>query len=74
VFAGVLFTAYLMMNGNTNSRLPLQSLQSPSYRTEAAVVDPAVQQLLQMEQELARLKKEKHEQEEQKRLPSDIFR
>jgi len=59
-----------MMNGATSSRLPLQSLQSPGLRNEAAI-DPAVQQLLQMEQELTRLKKEK---QGEKRLPSEIKR
>jgi hypothetical protein len=72
VFAGVLLTAYFMMNGAGNSRLPLQALRGNPLRTDAAI-DPAVQQLIQMEQELVRIKKAKQEIE-QKRLPSEIPR
>jgi hypothetical protein len=72
VFMGVIFTAYFIMSNEANSRVPLRSLQGPVYRAEA-VVDPAVQQLLQMEQELARLRKEKFE-EQQKRVPTEVKR
>ncbi len=56
VFLGVLSTAYLAMNRDGNSRLPLRALQNPmSYRAEANIVDPAVTQLFQMEEALSRL-------------------
>ncbi len=56
VFFGVLSTAYLAMNKEANSRLPLRALQNPtSYRAEAGIVDPAVTQLFQMEDALSRL-------------------
>lgn len=66
---GVIFTVYFMMNNEANSRMPVRALQGPGFRTEAAV-DTAVNQLIQMEQELARLKKEKIE-ELQRRVPTE---
>jgi hypothetical protein len=68
VFIGVLFTAYLMMNSDGNSRVPLRALQAPTFRNEAAVTDPAITQLLEMEEVLAKLKKDKSD--DLKRVPS----
>jgi hypothetical protein len=69
VFAGVLTTAYLALNKEGNARLPLRALQTPSYRSDATIVDPAVTQLFQMEDALSRM--EKGERFEQRR-PSRI--
>lgn len=54
VFLGVLFASYFMMNQEGGARLSLQVLSGNSTpRTEAAVVDPAVNQLLEFEGALA---------------------
>lgn len=55
VFFGVLSAAYLAVNKEGNSRLPLRAMQESQYRTEATIVDPAVTQLFQMEDALSRL-------------------
>lgn len=55
VFFGVLSTAYLAINKEGNSRIPMRAYQAPAYRTEATIVDPAVTQLFQMEDALSRL-------------------
>jgi len=56
VFFGVLVTTYLMMNKEGNARVPLQALQSPqTLRSEASLVDPAVSQLFQMQDEISHL-------------------
>ena len=55
VFFGVLSAAYLAVNKEGGGRLPLRAMQSPEYRTEASIVDPAVTQLFQMEDALTRL-------------------
>ena len=57
VFIGVLSAAYLAMNKEGDSRLPLRAFQQPAYRSEATIVDPAVTQLFQMEDALSRLDK-----------------
>ena len=67
VFVGVLLTAYLMMNKEGNARIPLRAVQAPSYRTEATALDPAVNQLFLMEDQLSKLPKEKIKS----RVPSD---
>lgn len=55
VFCGVIVTAYLMMNKEGNARIPLRALQEPpTYRSEA-MLDPAVNQLFQMEDQLSKL-------------------
>jgi hypothetical protein len=56
VFIGVLSTAYLAVNKEGAERSPLRAMQ-PAYRSEATIVDPAVTQLFQMEDALARLDK-----------------
>ncbi len=68
VFAGVLMTAYLMMNKEGNADLPLRSVQAPAMRSEANALDPAVKQLFQMEDQLSKLPKEKPKS----RLPSEL--
>ena len=70
VFIGVLFTSYLMMNQDGNARTPLRSVQGPGLRTEALALDPAVNQLFEMENAISKLRKEK--QETLKRVPSDM--
>ena len=61
VFFGVLVTAYLMMNNEGNAVLPARSVQAPTYRSEATIVDPAVNQLFEMEDALSKLPGEKAE-------------
>ena len=57
VFAGVLATAYLMMERQGNGRFPFDSVQSPnSYRFEASVGDDALARLIEVENELTTLK------------------
>lgn len=55
VFCGVLSTAYLAMNKESGARLPLRTMQSPTLRADASLVDPAVTQMFQMEDALSRL-------------------
>ncbi len=55
VFMGVLLTAYMMMNQGTTLRVPNRNFQSGGFRAEAQVVDPAVSQLLEMENALAKV-------------------
>lgn len=60
VFIGVLITTYLMMNKEGNARVPLRAVQAPpTLRSEASVVDSAVSQLFQVEDQLSRLPGEK---------------
>jgi hypothetical protein len=72
VFLGVLVTAYLMMNREGNARIPMRALQGPSLRTEALVLDPAVNQLFEMEDALSKLPQDKPVNSRQKRSPSDM--
>lgn len=54
VFLGVLVTSYFMMSQEGGARLSLQVLSGTSTPvTENAVVDPAVNQLLEFEDALA---------------------
>jgi hypothetical protein len=55
VFLGVLVTAYLMMNREGGARIPLRTLESPVYRTETMVVDPALNQLFEVEDALSKV-------------------
>lgn len=66
VFIGVLFTAYLMMNKD-GTVAPLRAVSGPMYRTEAGSLDPAVNELFQMEDQLAKMPKDK----EKLRTPSE---
>lgn len=59
VFLGVLTTSYLMMNKEGNARIPLRIYQGPYFRTEAAMMDPAVNQLFEMESALTKARQEK---------------
>ena len=68
VFIGVLLTAYLMMNKEGNARIPLRAVQAPVMRSEATALDPAVNQLFQMEDQLSKLPKENSKRG---RIPSD---
>ena len=73
VFAGVLVTAYLMMNREGNVRMPVRTLQGPSLRTEALVLDPAVNQLFEIEDALSKLPQDKPiTSTPLKRSPSDM--
>ncbi len=69
VFAGVLVTAYMMMNREGSIRTPFASMQPTStLRSEATLVDPAVTSLFEMEDALSRLKKDK--KDDTKRVPT----
>jgi hypothetical protein len=68
VFAGVLTTAYLALNKEGNNGLALRTLQAPTYRSEATIVDPAVTQLFQMEEGLSRLDKGLKEERKPSRI------
>jgi hypothetical protein len=70
VFVGVLVTSYLMMNREGNAKIPLRSVSAPTLRTEALALDPAVNQLFEMEDAITKLRKEKPEP--QKRVPTDL--
>jgi len=61
VFAGVLVTAYLMMNTDNASRHQLGGVSSQSLRSEATMVDPAVRSLFEMEDELSKLPRNREE-------------
>lgn len=69
VFCGVLVSAYLMMSSETNARIPLRTFQSPTYRPESASVDPALNQLFEMETALSNMPAKPHA-EPQKRVPA----
>ncbi len=68
IFVGVLSAAYLAVNKDGAGRLPLRAMQQPAYRTEATIVDPAVTQLFQMEDALARLNSGKPDQRKPSRI------
>ncbi len=59
VFFGALVTSYLMMDREGNARIPLRIYQGPYFRSEAVVVDPALNRLMEMENELRNMRKEK---------------
>ena len=71
VFVGVLITAYMMINSEGSSHLPLRAMDTPNptFRSEATV-DPALQELFQMEAALGQIKKDKNISE--KRMPSQV--
>lgn len=69
VFCGVLVSAYLMMSSETNARIPMRSFQAPTYRPESASVDPALNQLFEMESALSNMPS-KANPEAQKRGPA----
>lgn len=48
-------TTYLMMNRDGNANLPFRDLQAPSLRSEAGLVDPAINSLFEMEDALAHM-------------------
>ncbi len=62
VFAGVLVTAYMMMNREGSIRTPFASMSPTTLRSEATMVDPAVSSLFEMEDALSKLKKDKKEE------------
>jgi hypothetical protein len=81
VFMGVLLTAYLMMNQGTSLNVPNRNFQNGGFRSEAQVVDPAVRELLDMENALAKVPKEKSREKAQEsseapaavpQLPSEV--
>ncbi len=67
VFMGVLLTAYMMMNQGATLTSPNRNFQNSSFRAEAQAVDPAINQLLEMENALAKVPKEKAKED---RLPT----
>ena len=56
VFLGALATAYLMMNQEP-SRVSNRLLASPTFRSEAAAMDQAMSQLIEVGSELAKIPK-----------------
>ena len=68
---GVLSTAYLMMNKEGNANVPFRALQTPSYRMDAQVGNPALNQLFEMENKLSGLKAPPAK-EDLKRLPTQV--
>ena len=72
VFIGVLVTSYLMMERDSTG--PLRgSIPSPSpaLRTEASGLDPALTQLLEMEDAISKLRRDRPDAPK-KRIPSDV--
>lgn len=69
VLVGVLVTAYLMMSRTDNIGLPFRS-QTPSFKMEAQVSDPAVSRLLEMESTFNELSR--REKKPDRRNPADI--
>ena len=61
VLFGVLMTAYLMMNKEGNARIPVRAFENPSLRSDALAVDPGVNSLFEMEDQLSKLPAEKPE-------------
>jgi hypothetical protein len=70
VFMGVLLTAYMMMNQGATLRVPNRNFQNGAFRSEAQVVDPAIGQLLEMENALAKVPREK-EKSGEGRIPTE---
>ena len=66
VFLGVLVASYLMMDREGVARMPIRVYQGPYFRTEAITVDPALNQLLEMERALRKAR----EQSGEKRGPT----
>ncbi len=67
VFCGVLITAYLMMNKESNARVAMPSMAPQSLRSQAAILNPSLNQLFQTEDQLSKLPVEKT----QPRRPSE---
>ena len=59
-----------MMDKDGNAKVPLRVIQGPGLRTEAVSLDPAVNQLFEMEEAISLLRKDKLEI--QKRFPTDL--
>ena len=55
VFAGVLVTAYFMVD-RQQTQFSGQRTQSATYRAEAGLIDPALGQLLQIENDLEEIR------------------
>ena len=53
VLLGVLVTSYLMMNQEGNARIPVQSVGYNPFRVEGQLLDPALDQLLSIEDMLS---------------------
>lgn len=70
IFCGVLATAYLMMSHEDSGRVPF-SAPGPSFQSRAQAVDPAVSQLLEMENALNNQLSKQREGEVEKRNPAD---
>lgn len=68
VFIGVFISAYLMIDGANMRQYSPRDVQGPVFRQEAAASDPALNQLFQMEEALAQLKKERDKAKE--RVPT----
>jgi len=73
VFVGVLLTAYMMMNQGAGPLAPNRNFQqNGAFRSEAQAVDPAVSRLLEMENALAKVPKDKPKSPQEERAPSEI--
>ena len=74
VFFGVLVSSYLMMSKDNSADQVARSVQSP-LRSEASSLDPAVNQLFEMEDAISKLPKDvKDKPEPRKRVPSEATR
>lgn len=71
VFFGVLVTSYLMMERDKSDSIPGQTISSPALRSEASAFDPAVEQLMQMEDAITKLRRDRPDSSK-KRAPSDL--
>ena len=72
VFSGVIATAYFMMNNESDARVPFRAIQTPNYRAEASLIDPSVNQLLQMEDVLSQVPQPGIVKREKRRTPSRL--
>ncbi|MBI4404695.1 MAG: hypothetical protein HY537_11065 [Deltaproteobacteria bacterium] len=67
IFLGVIVTSYFMIDRESNARLPANSFQGTQWRADSQVADPALNQLLEMERALSRIRKDR--EDELKRKP-----
>jgi len=70
IFCGVLLTVYFMTDSDQNSMVRDRAFTSAPLRREALILDPAVNQLLEMESAFAKMRKDRAA-EPQERLPSE---
>lgn len=59
VFMGVLIASYMMMSKDESARVPFQAIQTTPSRVEAAAADPGMQSLIDIEQALKSIRKDR---------------